>query len=159
MVSQLARRWRDRGAAAVEFALIVPVLILLIFGSIEFGLYVQSLTMTENAAREGVRLGSLIGASGITPTQVKAQIKAAALNAIGSVGVTNQDAQVTCIQADGVSSCDTTLGAGTSSGSTIKVTVTATFTGVTGMVQGTCSSRWLPCVPSTLSSSSTMRIE
>jgi len=159
MVSQFVRRWRDRGAAAVEFALVVPMLILLIFGSIEFGLYVQSLTMTENAAREGVRLGSLVGSTGITSAQVTTQVKAAALNAIGSVGITNQNAVVTCIQPDGVSSCDTTLGAATSSGSTIKVTVTATFTGVTGMVQGTCTSKWLPCVPSTLSSSSTMRIE
>jgi Flp pilus assembly protein TadG len=158
MVTRNLRRWRDRGAAAVEFALVVPVLILLIFGSIEFGLYVQSLTMTENAAREGVRLGSLVGSTGITAVQVKAQVKAAALNAFGTVGITNQDAQVTCTKPDGVSSCDSTLGAAGSAGSTIKVTVTATFTGVTGMVQGTCTA-WLPCVPSTLTASSYMRIE
>ena len=157
-MTQKVRRWRDRGAAAVEFALIVPVLILLIFGSIEFGLYVQALTMTENAAREGVRLGSLVGSTGITATQVQTQVKAAALNAMGSVGITNQDAQVTCTKPDG-SSCDTTIGAAGSAGSTIKVTVTATFTGVTGMVQGTCASQWLPCVPSTLTTFSTMRIE
>lgn len=158
MVNQTFRRWRDRGAAAVEFALVMPVLILLIFGSIEFGLYVQSLTMTENAAREGVRLGSLVGSSGITPDQVKAQVKAAALNAFGTLGITNQDAVVTCTKPDGVTSCDSTLGADSSAGSTIKVTVTATFTGVTGMVSGTCSA-WLPCVPSQLTATSYMRIE
>ena len=157
MVTRNLRRWRDRGAAAVEFALCVPVLIFLIFGAIEFGLYVQSLTMTENAAREGVRLGSLVGSTGITAVQVKAQVKAAALNAFGTVGITNQDAQVTCTKPDG-SSCDSTLGAASSAGSTIKVTVTATFTGVTGMVQGSCTA-WLPCVPSTLTASSYMRIE
>ena len=157
MVTRDLRRWRDRGAAAVEFALVVPVLILLIFGSIEFGLYVQSLTLTENAAREGVRLGSLVGSTGITAVQVKAQVKAAALNAFGTVGITNRDAQVTCTKPDG-SSCDSTLGAASSAGSTIKVTVTATFTGLTGMVQGTCTTG-LPCVPSTLTASSYMRIE
>jgi len=159
MVTRKLRRWRDRGAAAVEFALVVGPLVLLIFGSIEFGLYVQARTMTENAAREGVRLGSLVGSTGITPAQVQAQVKAAALNALGTVGITNRDAQVTCTKPDGVSSCDSTLGAAGSAGSTIKVTVTATFTGVTGMVQGTCTSNWLPCVPSGLTASSYMRIE
>ena len=158
MVTRKLRRWRDRGAAAVEFALVVPVLVLLIFGSIEFGLYVQSRTMTENAAREGVRVASLVGSSGITPAAVTAQVKAAAINALGTVGITNQDAQVTCIKLDG-SSCDLTLGAADSAGSTVTVTVTATFTGVTGMVQGSCTTKWLPCVPSQLKSSSYMRIE
>jgi Flp pilus assembly protein TadG len=158
MVKRKLRRWRDRGAAAVEFALVVPVLVLLIFGSIEFGLYVQARTMIGNGAREGVRLGSLVGSTGITAGQVTAQVKAAALNAFGTLGMTNRDAQVTCTKPDGVSSCDATLGAPASAGSTIKVTVTATFTGVTGMVAGTCST-WLPCVPSTLTASSYMRIE
>jgi Flp pilus assembly protein TadG len=158
MVTQNLRRWRDRGAAAVEFALVVPLLILLIFGSIEFGLYVQSLTMTENAAREGVRLASLIGSSGITAAEVKTQVKAAAINALGSVGISNQNVQVTCTKPD-ASSCDLTLGGPDSAGSTVTVTVTATFTGVTGMVQGTCTSKWLPCVPSGLKASSYMRIE
>lgn len=45
----------DRGAAAVEFALIVPVLLLIVFGIINFGvLFSQQLTL-NNGVREGAR--------------------------------------------------------------------------------------------------------
>ncbi len=46
---------RERGAALVEFALLLPVLVLLIFGIVEFGrAYNASVTLTH-ATREGVR--------------------------------------------------------------------------------------------------------
>lgn len=46
---------REKGAAMVEFAIILPVLLLLVFGIIEFGrAYNTQLTLTH-AAREGVR--------------------------------------------------------------------------------------------------------
>ena len=45
----------ERGAAAVEFALIVPILLVLIFGMVEFSrLYNVQLSLS-NAAREGAR--------------------------------------------------------------------------------------------------------
>ena len=45
----------ERGAAALEFALILPILITLIFGIIEFGrAFNASITVTQ-AAREAVR--------------------------------------------------------------------------------------------------------
>lgn len=48
-------RESEQGAAAVEFALLAPVLIMLLFGIMEFGrAYNTQLTLT-NAAREGVR--------------------------------------------------------------------------------------------------------
>lgn len=47
---------RERGAAAVEFALIVPVLLILVFGIIEFSrLYNEQISLT-NAARSAVRV-------------------------------------------------------------------------------------------------------
>lgn len=59
------RQWRcgratgDQGAAAVEFALVFPLLLLVIFGIIDFGrAFNAQVTLTE-AAREGVRLASL----------------------------------------------------------------------------------------------------
>lgn len=46
----------DRGAVAVEFAILLPVLILLLLGIMEFGrAYSAQITLT-NAAREGVRV-------------------------------------------------------------------------------------------------------
>lgn len=47
---------RDRGAAAVEFALVLPILLLLVFGIVDFGrAYHEQVTLTHGA-REGVRL-------------------------------------------------------------------------------------------------------
>ena len=51
----------DRGAAAVEFALVLPLLVMLIFGIVDFGRMLNAkITLTE-AAREGARAASLIG--------------------------------------------------------------------------------------------------
>ena len=54
-MSFIRRTSAERGAAAVEFALIVPILLLLIFGIVEFSrLYNVQLSLS-NAAREGAR--------------------------------------------------------------------------------------------------------
>ncbi|WP_345037913.1 TadE family protein [Georgenia daeguensis] len=45
----------DRGAAAVEFALIVPILLLLVLGITEFGRAYNVQTTLSDAARAGVR--------------------------------------------------------------------------------------------------------
>jgi Flp pilus assembly protein TadG len=50
---------RDRGAAAVEFALLLPVVLLLLFGIIDFGRALNAQITITQAAREGVRLESL----------------------------------------------------------------------------------------------------
>jgi hypothetical protein len=51
---------RDRGAAAVEFALILPVVLLVIFAIIDFGRMLNAqITLTE-AAREGARAAALV---------------------------------------------------------------------------------------------------
>ena len=49
-------RRSERGAAAVEFAIILPVLILLLIGTIEFGRAFQVQATLAAAAREGVRV-------------------------------------------------------------------------------------------------------
>ena len=45
--------------ALVEFALIMPLLFLLIAGTIDFGLMINRDTLVNNAAREGAREGTL----------------------------------------------------------------------------------------------------
>lgn len=47
----------ERGAAALEFALVLPILVLLVCGLIEFGLIFYSKQMITNASREGARAG------------------------------------------------------------------------------------------------------
>jgi Flp pilus assembly pilin Flp len=51
----MAHRDQD-GAAAVEFALLLPLLVLLLFGIIEFGFAFSTRIQATNAAREAARL-------------------------------------------------------------------------------------------------------
>jgi Flp pilus assembly protein TadG len=50
------RRRRSRGQGLVEFALVLPLFLLLVFGIMDLGLAVFSYNSVTNAAREGVRL-------------------------------------------------------------------------------------------------------
>jgi len=61
---------REDGAAAVEFALIVGVLAMLIFGMLQYGIAFFELQNLRSAAREGARVGSVQG----TADQVKQRV-------------------------------------------------------------------------------------
>jgi Flp pilus assembly protein TadG len=66
------RKDGDRGAAAVEFALCLPLLLLLVFGIIDFGRALNAqLTLTQ-AAREGVRLAALGYSNGAVAARAQA---------------------------------------------------------------------------------------
>jgi len=61
----------ERGAAMIEFALVLPILVMLVFGIIEFGrAYNAKITLTA-ASREGARLLALNG----TAEQVRARVR------------------------------------------------------------------------------------
>jgi Flp pilus assembly protein TadG len=62
------------GAAAVEFAIILPVLILLVFGTIEFGLLLYNQQVITNASREGARAGIVSQSPRVSDTQISAVI-------------------------------------------------------------------------------------
>jgi Flp pilus assembly protein TadG len=49
------RAGRERGAAAVEFALVLPLLIILLLGIIDFGLYYYNDLALTHAARDAAR--------------------------------------------------------------------------------------------------------
>ena len=63
---------RDRGAVAVEFAILLPVLLLLIFGIIDFGRALNAQIALTQAAREGARLDALNQPNLVTRTQAAA---------------------------------------------------------------------------------------
>lgn len=50
---------RENGQVLVEYALVLPVLLLVLFGIIEFGIIVFSHDTIANAAREGARYGAV----------------------------------------------------------------------------------------------------
>ena len=71
----MTRRPRDdRGAAAVEFALIVPLLVLLVIGIIEFGHAFRVHGTLSAAAREGARSMALQS----DPAEARAAVQDAA---------------------------------------------------------------------------------
>jgi Flp pilus assembly protein TadG len=49
----------EKGAAAVEFALILPILVMIVFGIFQFGIAFNNWISLTHAAREGVRLASV----------------------------------------------------------------------------------------------------
>lgn len=48
---------KEDGAALIEFAIVLPLLLTLIFGTIEFGLFFFNKQVLTNAVREGARRG------------------------------------------------------------------------------------------------------
>src|SRR5438132_11913700 len=71
---------REDGSAAVEFALIIGVLAMLIFGMLQFGLTFFELQNLRAAAREGGRLGAV----GATPDAIRTDLESASNGAIRS---------------------------------------------------------------------------
>lgn len=47
----------EKGAAVVEFAVVLPLLLMIVFGIIEFGLLIYNKAMITNASREAARAG------------------------------------------------------------------------------------------------------
>lgn len=73
MGRHLRERFRSqRGAELVEMALVLPLLLLLIAGIIDFGLLFQRYLVLTNAAREGARIAVLPGYS---TTDAKARVQ------------------------------------------------------------------------------------
>ena len=64
----------ESGASAVEFALLLPVLMLILFGIIEFGLALHRQAVLTNASREGARLGIVQSVPPIARAAVDAAI-------------------------------------------------------------------------------------
>jgi Flp pilus assembly protein TadG len=55
MLMRPGRRGRDRGAAAVEFALVMPVLFMLLMGIIDYGLWFNDSLSVRQGVREAAR--------------------------------------------------------------------------------------------------------
>lgn len=80
----MASRERERGAAAVEFALLLPVLLTLLLGTIEFGYAFSVQAAVSGAARVGVRDYTIHYQSGGSQTTAINVAKAAAPDYAGT---------------------------------------------------------------------------
>ena len=88
-MAALIRRLRktDAGAEVIEMAIILPLLMVLVFGIIEFGFLFQRYVFLTNVAAEGARVASL---PGYNEADVKARVAAyAAASSITGVNATS----------------------------------------------------------------------
>ena len=85
MVKRVTSRPRrdDSGAAAVEFALVLPLLVLLVGGIIDFGFAFNAQISLTHAAREGVRVEALRNGNGGDAAEA-AFVSPAVVNVAGS---------------------------------------------------------------------------
>ena len=108
------RRHRQRGAALVEFALVLPLLLTLVLGAIDWGWYFFIDQLVTNAAREGARSGTML-----PPTSTDSDAAAAAMSASKN-SLTSVKLKTTGVSA-------TTVTVTTASGPTKAVQVTITY--------------------------------
>jgi Flp pilus assembly protein TadG len=98
--ARAARRRDSTGAAALEFALVVPFLILVLVGMVTTAMTYSDHLSATNAVREGARYGAAADVSSSSwATSVRDRVKQVYFNS----GVTVTDAQicVRLVQADG----------------------------------------------------------
>lgn len=86
-VTMLMRRYRgslcrEEGAAAVEFALIVGVLAMLIFGMLQFGVLFWQIQNLRAAAREGARVAAVRGSE----DEIRARMASASAGSLPDSG-------------------------------------------------------------------------
>ena len=89
------RKWvrGTRGQALVEFALILPLLILILMGIIEFGRLWMTMITLSGAAREGARLAAVTAPDhGLVEAAANNVLNAASLGP-GNITVSGPDAQ------------------------------------------------------------------
>jgi Flp pilus assembly protein TadG len=102
------RRRTDQGAAAVEFALVFPLLIMLLIGLVTTGLVYFDHSSASNAVREAARYGAAVDAS--TPstwaTSVRDRLKQTYFDAANNLSDTQMNDHI-CV--DLVGSSGTTI--------------------------------------------------
>lgn len=80
----------EKGSALIEMAMILPVLLMLVLGVIEFGLFLYNKQVITNAVREGAREGVLMRAAPRDPDEdlllIKAKVKEWANNHLVTFG-------------------------------------------------------------------------
>lgn len=75
MIFNAIKRPRRRAATIVEAALVLPIMLLLLFGLFEYCRFIFLLQVAENAAREGARYAVVHTGDGTTTTDVQNTVR------------------------------------------------------------------------------------
>ncbi|WP_233862518.1 TadE/TadG family type IV pilus assembly protein [Paraburkholderia adhaesiva] len=113
------RRWRraQRGVAAVELAIVLPLLLLVLFGIVEMGVLFYDKAVITNASREGARAGVVLKSPKPTTSDVQTVVTNYTSSYLMTFGTQNTPAVVTS-------------GAGGTFGQPLSVTVTYRYQGM-----------------------------
>jgi Flp pilus assembly protein TadG len=112
----------QNGTSTVEFAMIVPFLLIMLFGIMEFGLLLYDKAVITNASREAARSGIAYKNPKLTNTEIKTVAVTYASNyLVSSSNVKLSSSNVTVLPA-------TPLPVATISGTPLTVTVTYPYT-------------------------------
>ena len=106
------------GGAMIEFALVLPLLLLVIFGIIEFSIALYDKAVITNASREGARAGVIFRTPAITDEQISAIV------------VNASEAHLITFGAAATPQVSVTRPNGATAGNPLTVTVAYEFTGL-----------------------------
>jgi Flp pilus assembly protein TadG len=88
MILTIRRTREQKGAAMVEFALAMPIVFILLFGIVEFGLAFWRKQLLTAGVREGARYGVV----STTPRKTKAEIQSKVSTYLTNVGLASAPA-------------------------------------------------------------------
>ena len=84
-MKKMIKRLRcQKGVAAIEFAIVLPLLMMIVFGIIEFGLLMYDKQVITNASREGARIG--ISDAVVSDAEIEAVVDNYVLNNLITFG-------------------------------------------------------------------------
>jgi Flp pilus assembly protein TadG len=113
----------ENGVAAIEFALLLPFLLMVLFGIIEFSILLYNKAMITNASREGARAGILFRPSDdrLTADQIRNVVRVYAESYLITFGA-HEPPEITPVNNN-----DNGDGVVPNSGDSLTVTVTYTY--------------------------------
>jgi Flp pilus assembly protein TadG len=83
-------RHSQLGTATVEFGLLLPLLILILSGILEFGLALYDKAVITNASREGARAGIVLKIPAVTTNEIRTRVLNYAGNSLVGLGAASQ---------------------------------------------------------------------
>jgi len=99
----------QKGAAAVEFGLVLPILIALVLGIVEFSLALYDKAVVTNASREGARAGIVFRDSPLTDGEISGIVDSYCQNRLITFGTPTQVTTTVVREGSGASGDDLTV--------------------------------------------------
>lgn len=79
----------QKGTATVEFGLLLPLLLLIVSGIVEFGMALYDKAVLTNASREGARAGIVLRVPAVTNSEISTRVLNYAGNSLLTLGASS----------------------------------------------------------------------